>query len=310
MSTLCEPFDVSGCVHRVARPLRTMLAFAWLALGGMCCAPANAGVIEQGSVTLLPVTSDDDNMMQAWIGASMRRYAYGMRRWLGDALSGSYGRVSDSAELLRFQQQLRRATFSHFQYSYTVEGVEYTRIYLGVSGRPFNELINPAFRGTRRLVPPVEESNYFDTDNVVLFGSVGAVEASEVTPRPATPGSPQRANDAEIKVLQAIMRDIREGTIQPGGRLLGFVSQIPCESCTAALRQFSIEAQADVHINYVEGHPGSPRTMTPALAVIRSMRNVLIDELTTTFAPPVHSVLTSAEAEADDGASTSMCSKP
>lgn len=272
--------------------------------------PAIAGSESEGRVTLLPITTDEDHLMQTWLGTAMRRYAFGMRRWLDDALADHGGLVADTAELLRFQQQLRRATFSHFQYSYDIDGVEHTRIYLGVSGRPFPELINTSYRGPRHLVPPTSTTrNYFNTDSVVTFGSVGAAEGSDVTPAPATPGTPVRANDAEIKVLQAIMRDIESGAIRAGGRLLGFVSQIPCSSCTSALRQFSVEAQADVHINYVEGSPHSPHTMTPALAAIRSLRNVLVDELTTSFAPPVHTVIASSEVTEAEQPSTSSCTR-
>lgn len=278
---------------------------ATLVVGGL---PRYAEAGGDGRVTMLAVANDDEYFMQTWLAVPMRRYAFGMRRWLQEAFAGHGGRAADAAELLRFQQQIRRATFSHFQYTYTVEGVEHARIYLGVSGRPFSELINTAYRGARHLeVPPMPTRNYFNEDNVVSFGSVGAPTWSDVTPQPVTPGTPNRANDAEIKVLQAIMRDISSGLIPAGGRLLGFVSQQPCPSCHAAFQQFSVEARADVHINYVEGSPHSPQTMTPALAVIRNLRNVLADELTTHFAPPVNVVRMSSEVESTDEASTSMC---
>ena len=284
-----------------------MVGIALLATGWLVATPALAGSDPAGRVTLLPIVEDDDHIMQTWLGVPMRRYAFGMRRWLEDGLAAHGGRAADAAELLRFQQQLRRATFSHFQYSYTLDGTEYTRIYLGVSGRPFPDLVNASYRGPRNLVVPANVQNYFNTDDIVSFGSVGPVDGSHVTPEPPTANTPHRTNDAEIKVLQAIMRDIASGQVRAGGRLLGFVSQVPCASCSAAFRQFATEADADVHINYVEGSPNSSRTMTPALAVIRSMRHVLVDELTTTFAPPTHVVRASAEVEGTDEASTSMC---
>lgn len=239
-------------------------------------------------VTMLPIAVDDDHTMQTWIGAVMRRYAYGMHRWMEAALdrNGRSVQITDAVEIQRFQQQLRRATFSHFQYTWNVDGEEYVRIYFGVSGRSFEQFINTSYRGERHLVAPSPVGNYFNTDESISFAAAGEIPESDVTPQPPTTGQPLRGNDAEIKVLQQIMRDIHSGLVRPGGRLLGFVSQQPCPSCTAALRQFSVEADSDVHINYVDGSPHSAQTMTPALAVIRNLRNVLVDELTTTFAPP------------------------
>jgi len=243
----------------------------------------------------------------------MRRYAYGMHRWIDAALERGGGQathITDAAELQRFQQQLRRATFSHFQYSWMEDGEEHVRIYFGVSGRSFEDLINPAYRGMRHLEVPTALRNYFNTDEAINFAAAGGLPESDVTPQPPTPGQPLRGNDAEIKVLQQIMRDIQSGLVRRGGRLLGFVSQQPCVSCTAALRQFSVEADAQVHINYVDGSPHSPRTMTPALAAIRSLRNILVDELTTTFAPPIHATVSSAEVFSEEDASTSVCTRP
>ncbi|MDQ0011045.1 hypothetical protein J2T07_003251 [Luteibacter jiangsuensis] len=262
----------------------------------------------QDGVTLLSVDQDDDHMMRTWIGVAMSHYANAMAGWLVDASRNHGGYVSVQA-LSRFQQQLRRATFAHFEYRYVVEGVPFTRTYLAASGRGFMTYIDPREPG---LVAPSEpDSEYFKQDDVVTFAMAAATtEGSEVLPQPVRPNMPNRGNDAEIKVLQAIIRDIREGIVAPAGHLLGFVSKQPCESCDPALRQFAVETGSEVHVNYVFG-ANQDGLRTPAWAALREAREAIVDDLVTMFSAPAASTSPDQEDPLDDDSSSgSVCRRP
>jgi len=262
----------------------------------------------QGGVTLLSVDHDDDHMMRTWIGVAMGHYANAMAGWLVDASRNHGGHVSVQA-LSRFQQQLRRATFAHFEYRYVVEGVPFTRTYLAASGREFRTYIDPREPGL--VAPPDPDSEYFTQDDVVTFAmAAAATEGSEVLPQPARPNMPNRGNDAEIKVLQAIIRDIGEGTVAPAGHLLGFVSKQPCESCDPALRQFAVETGSEVHVNYVFG-ANQDGLRTPAWAALREAREAIVDDLVTMFSAPAANMSPDLEDPLDDDSSSaSVCGQP
>lgn len=270
--------------------------------------PSRARDSFRDGVTLLSVDQDDDHMMRTWIGVAMSHYANAMAGWLVDASRSHGGHVSVQA-LSRFQQQLRRATFAHFEYRYVVEGVPFTRTYLAASGREFRTYIDP--RETGLVAPAEPDSEYFKQDDVVTFAMAAtAAEGSEVLPQPARPNGPNRGNDAEIKVLQAIIRDIREGTVAPAGHLLGFVSKQPCESCDPALRRFAVETGSEVHVNYVFG-ANQDGLRTPAWAALREAREAIVDDLVTMFSVPAAGTSPNLEDPLDDDSSSaSVCARP
>lgn len=281
-------------------------ALAALLVTLLCAGRPSAAQSSPGGVTELAVEHDDDHMMMTWLGVALNDYANAMANWLLDAARGSGGPISQRA-LARFQVQLRRATFAYFEYSYEVDGVRSSRIYLAASGREFATYIDPRATG---LVPPARaDADYFASDDVVLHASAGAAENSDVTAGPHRPPLPNRANDAEIKVLQSIMRDIAAGQVQPNGRLLGFVSKQPCTSCSAAMRQFGVETGSEVHVNYVHG-ANEDGLRTPAWTALRLAREALIDDLTTMLTAPVPQPAESPEHPVDDDAqSPSVCQR-
>lgn len=280
---------------------------AFLALWMGAVMPSYAQGSFPGGVTELAIENDDDHMMQTWLGVALNDYANALTKWLMDAARPHGGTVSRQA-LARFQQQLRRATFAYFEYRYDVHGVSYSRIYLAASGRPFATYIDPRTAGL--VAPARPDAEYFASDDVIRHASAGIDESSDVTPQPARPGMPNRGNDAEIKVLQSIMRDISDGAVQPGGRLTGFVSKQPCPSCSEALRQFALETGAEVHVNYVHG-ANEDGMRTPAWAALRQARDVLIDDLTTMLTQPVAAFTSAPEQPLDnDEPSMSVCRRP
>jgi hypothetical protein len=284
-----------------------LLRVAVLALSITSAMPSLAQSTPPGGFSEIAVEHDDDHMMQTWLGVALNDYANAMTKWLMDAARANGGTVSGTA-LSRFQRQLRTATFAYFEYTYEVDGVPYSRIYLSASGRPFATYIDPRSPGL--VAPERPDADYFSFDDVVRHASAGPVEGSEVTPRPHRRGVTNRGNDAEIKVVQSIMRDIDDGLVEPDGRLTGFVSKQPCDSCGEALRQFALETRSEVHVHYVHG-ANEDHLRTPAWTALRLARDALIDDLTTMLTQPATAVPASPESPAsDDTTSFSVCSRP
>jgi hypothetical protein len=257
-----------------------------------------------GGVTEVAVEHDDDHMMMTWLGVAMNDYANAMANWLLDAARHHGGPISQGA-LLRFQTQLRRATFAYFEYSYDVDGIRHSRIYLAASGRAFETYIDARSPGLEAPTKP--DADYFASDNVVRHASAGATPGSDVTAAPHVRPLPNRGNDAEIKALQSLMRDIDAGLVEPRGRLVGFVSKQPCDSCSAAMRQFAVETHSDVHINYVHG-ANEDGLRTPAWMALRQAREAIIADLVTMLTAPVSTSSPAPEKPVDDDAgSFSVC---
>jgi hypothetical protein len=268
-------------------------------------APASKGQSSPpGGVTNVAVEHDDDHMMMTWLGVALNDYANAMANWLLDAARHEGGPVSESA-LIRFQTQLRRAAFAYFEYSYEVDGVRHSRIYLAASGRSFDTYINPRAPGL--VAPQKSDADYFPSDDVVRHASAGIVPGSDVTAAPHTRDMPNRGNDAEIKALQSIMRDMDTGAVEPRGQLVGFVSKQPCDSCSAAMRQFALETHSEVHINYIHG-ANEDGLRTPAWTALRQAREAIIADLVTLLTAPAPATPASPEGPVDDDApSSSVC---
>jgi len=267
--------------------------------------PAAADPPPSAGVTELPVENDDDHMMMTWLGVALNDYANAMAGWLIDASRQHDGPLSRRA-LLRFQTQLRRATFAYFEYSYEVDGVRHSRIYLAASGRPFETYIDAREPGLVR--PQKTDADYFPTDDVVRHASAGAAQDSLVTAAPHVRSLPNRGNDAEIKVLQSITRDIESGLVEPRGHLLGFVSKQPCDSCSAAMRQFAAETLSEVHVNYIHG-ANEDGLRTPAWMALRQAREAVISDLVSMLTAPDPTTSPVPEAPIpDDEATGSVCS--
>ena len=280
-----------------------------VALFAMCLGaamPSAADPPPSAGVTELAVEHDDDRMMMTWLGVALNDYANAMANWLLDA-SRQHGGPLARGALVRFQTQLRRATFAYFEYSYEVDGIRHSRIYVAASGRPFETYIDAREAGLVR--PQKPDAEYFPTDDVIRHASAGAVGDSLVTAVPNTRPLPNRGNDAEIKVLQSIMRDIESGMVEPRGHLVGFVSKQPCDSCSSAMRQFAAETQSEVHVNYIQG-ANEDGLRTPAWMALRQAREAVITDLVTMLTAPEPTPALPPDAPVADGeASESVCSR-
>lgn len=212
------------------------------------------------------------------LGFLINVYAHGMQAYISDAARDRRGAVSERA-MERFRNQLMRATVAFFEYSWHVDGVRRTRIYVARSNQDFERLIPP---GSAELVAPgTTEADYLPNASVFRFARTNVVVPGSAV-LPSHDPQANRANDAEIKILQVLKRDIRLDPTMAGGELIGFVSQKPCISCSPALRRFASETGATVRVNYVDGENTEGRR-TPLFLALRQIREIAATLLVTYF---------------------------
>lgn len=234
-----------------------------------------------GTVVEAGYQDDAGGAIEHRLGFLVNVYAQGMQGYIGDALRDRHAPLSE-ASMQRFRTQLMSATFAFFEYSWRADGVSHTRIYVARSNQGFDRLIPP---GSAELVPPpLSEEDYLPNVGVFRFART-TVDVPGSLVRPSHDPRANRANDAEIKILQALKRDIRQDPAMAGGDLVGFVSQKPCASCSPALRRFASETGATVRVNYIDGENADGRR-TPLFLALRQIREVAAALLVSYFSRP------------------------
>lgn len=231
-----------------------------------------------GTVVEAGYANDVGGAIMQRLGFLINVYAHGMQGYIRDAARDRGGVVSEPS-MERFRNQLMRATFAFFEYSWHVDGVRHTRMYVARSNQEFDRLI-PA--GVSDLVAPgTTEADYLPNVTVFRFARTN-VEVPGSRVLPSHDPRANRANDAEIKILQTLKHDIRLNPGMAGGELVGFVSQRPCTSCSPALRRFASETGAMVRVNYVAGE-NTDGHRTPLFLALRQVREVAATLLVSYF---------------------------
>ncbi|MDK9756925.1 hypothetical protein KIV40_16305 [Vibrio sp. D173a] len=131
------------------------------------------------------------------------------------------------SDVERGVQRVGSKSIARFEYHYTMpNGERATRIYHSFSGETptpglqghnvdFTQKIEAEMRANERLVTgKITEEEYHSGGRYFRASSYA------------------RANDAEIKAMRKIEKDILSGDLESGGSLTVFVNQLPCESCT------------------------------------------------------------------------------
>jgi hypothetical protein len=231
-----------------------------------------------GTVVEAGFTEDVEGTMTDRLGFLIHVYAHGMQGYISDAVRDHSRGVSEPS-MERFRNQLMRATFAFFEYSWHVGDVRYTRVYVSRSNHEFERLIP---QGDSDLVAPgTREADYLPDVSVFRFARTN-VEVPGSSVRPSHDPQANRASDAEIKILQTLKNDIYLNPEMANGELVGFVSQKPCISCSPALRLFASETGATVRINYVDGENADGRR-TPLFMSLRQIREVAATLLVSYF---------------------------
>ena len=237
-----------------------------------------------GTVVELGYSEDVQGTIAHRLGFLVNVYAHGMQGYISDATRNRQIGVSE-ASMQRFRNQLMTATFAFFEYSWYVAGVRQTRIYVSRSNHDFARLI--PHDATDLSAPGTTEADYLPNIGAFRFARSG-VEVPESSVLPSHDPRANRANDAELKILQTLKNDIRLNPEMANGELLGFVSQKPCPSCSPALRRFASETGATVRINYVDGENAENRR-TPLFLALRQIREVAATLLVSYFSHPAPS---------------------
>jgi hypothetical protein len=237
-----------------------------------------------GTVVELGYSEDVQGAIAHRLGFLVNVYAQGMQGYISDATRDRRHGVSE-ASMERFRHQLMTATFAFFEYSWYVAGVRQTRIYVSRSNHDFARLIPQD--ATDLAAPGTTEADYLPNVGVFRFARSG-VEVPGSSVLPSHDPRANRANDAELKILQNLKNDIRLNPEMANGELLGYVSQKPCPSCSPALRRFASETGATVRINYVDGENADNRR-TPLFLALRQIREVAATLLVSYFSHPVPS---------------------
>jgi hypothetical protein len=241
-------------------------------------APVDLPDPSPGTVVERAYTEDVEGSIIHRLGFLVNVYAHGMQGYISDATRDRRVGVSEPS-LERFRSQLVTATLAFFEYSWHVDGVRHTRIYVSRSNHDFARLIPRSV--TDLVAPGTSEADYLPDVGVFRFARNG-IEVPGSTVLPSHDPRANRTNDAEIKILQTLKNDIRLNPAMANGELHGFVSQKPCMSCSPALRRFASETGATVRINYIDGENAEGRR-TPLFLALRQIREVAATVLVSYF---------------------------
>lgn len=131
------------------------------------------------------------------------------------------------SDVERGVQRVGSKSIARFEYHYTMpNGESTTRVYHSFSG----ETPTPGLQGhTVDFTQKIEAE--MRINERLVTGKITEEEYSS-SGRYFRASSFARANDAEIKAMRRIERDILSGDLESGGSLTVFVNQLPCESCT------------------------------------------------------------------------------
>ncbi|MBB3229100.1 hypothetical protein FHW69_003752 [Luteibacter sp. Sphag1AF] len=244
------------------------------------------------------VSEDHDDAILAMLRTPLVEYGAALESYLGEASANNRASINDQ-DLVRIYQQIRRATFAQLIYTFTRDNVQQTRVYLAVSGRPFRDLTQnsphlhlPELRP--ELLDDPDGPYYRLVSPAATFASAGVPANSDITPSPVSPKDPTaNHNDAEIRALQTLVREIASGEVVANGHLEVYVSRGMCPSCARAMARFAARYNVDTHVTSIRG-TGEPREQTPIWRDFRAMREEMIAYLQHVFVPPAERGTTTA----------------
>lgn len=220
-----------------ARLTGTWLLYVATALPG---APAKAA-----EVRIHTWTYDYEDVVLWHLRSSFMHHAVAAVDWFAAAIHGEPGWTPAFSEL---QAQYMTATFAEFEYVFMVDGKEHTRTYYAKSGADAPRGDAAEGRG-----PPF--GLFLRTAPTETHAMVLPSDASRLTWTALDDGRPPdaRRNDAELKAVRSIERDMQIRRVPRGGEVVAFVSQAMCASCERAVRMFSAQYDIDVTINVLGG---------------------------------------------------------
>lgn len=202
-------------------------------------------IASAGEVHDREIDVDEDNLVSFHIEASFRHHAAAAAVWFLDATHGS---TVSSRQFRTFANRFESGTFAEFEYTYLDRETERTRVYYASSGTA------EPFLGTRDVVPTHPYSTFLDVGSVVAHGEVLESNDTQIvaTPVDGDYGGIGRANDAELKAVRTIEREIQANVVTARrGRIVAYISQPMCTSCERAVREFAARYDVEVTVNHL-----------------------------------------------------------
>ncbi|MEX1829550.1 hypothetical protein [Luteibacter sp. CQ10] len=221
---------------------------------------------------------------------------------------------SNGTALGEFRRQANNYTVSRFDYTYEVDGVQRTIVIHGRSGKPLDTTVNmgrskilsrkssstgssdlsdggtstsgSSYEVTEaEVAKDVNDAAFYPADDPST-APVRHVRATFVrrgeSDFEATAGNAIKANDAELKSLRYLDREIRAGALPRGGRLTGIVSKAPCVSCSENIGLFAEEHDVNGTIRFLvdpasEAASGSSDLVTHSREASDALRKIRTD---------------------------------
>lgn len=197
--------------------------------------------VSAGEVKTYEWTYDYDDVVLWQLRLSFLHHAIPSVEWFVSATSHMRG---NRHAFRAFARQFFSSTFATFQYTYVSKGKEHTRTYYARSGEepPRLDVRGPT---------PAPFSSYVQTQPAEVHAMLLPSDRSAITWTALDDGrgSDARRNDAELKAVRSIERDIINRRVPLGGEVTAFVSQPMCLSCDMAVRMFALQYDIDVHVN-------------------------------------------------------------
>ena len=187
--------------------------------------------------------------------------------------------VTNSRQMYHLRSRMAGMTVARFEYTYEVDGREYTRVYHARSGRSIGGTILDAKYERNATSSESDGSGTLEDDIARDLGEDRFYPADtpfdvRVTNLRPVKGSAIASKgvkaDAEFKAIRSIQTDIVENRVPKGGKLAAYVTKEPCATCRDAIRNFAAEYDIDGTVYHlieargnvpVEGKGLIPRSM-------------------------------------------------
>jgi hypothetical protein len=220
---------------------RLRSAVAGIAIAIMC------PVVSAGEVTTFEWDHDYNDFLNERLAESFEHHVEPAIQWYLASIAGVPVNRNSFRE---FSRQFLTATYAEFVYTYNLHGIEHSRTYFSSSGEVQPRL--PGGNGLRSYLDFVPGSPT-DVHSVLL-----STNRSTISHIPLDDGRPENArrNDAELKAVRSIERDIQSGVVPRGGEVTAFVSQRMCDSCARAVQLFADLYDVSVHVNTPTNNDG------------------------------------------------------
>lgn len=278
------------------------MAYRYLTLMLVMAVGAGTTNAMAGTVTLERTVLDEGNVV-ALLEATSQYHIDAMR----EVVMGRHPSGHHLGRWETLEVTMRDTPVARMEYRYELEGVPQTRVYHAFAGHPLSATADAIFTGDSPVsTPPPMDSGDFtgesaepgpsnravvhdleriDEEDDIYFADLPEdnVRARMLSPEgsvltPFDVEGAQGALDAEFKAMRAIERDIVEGLVPRGGRIVGMIGGSACASCQHAMERMAATYDVDIRVTQVFGNlPPSRQRALIATGGARFRGTLLVD---------------------------------